>query len=303
MENNNENQQKSALVAIIGRPSCGKSTFLNTVCAAPVSIVSQSPQTTRNCVRGIVTRKGKGQLVFLDTPGLHESQKKLNLKLYDISTKSLKDAEIVLYIIDATRACRQEEKQIASLLQGYATKTVIAINKIDSPEAKAENALEFIKENFSLVPQNRIINISAKSAINTKKVLDVLFEIAPQGELLYPKECYTDQEVNFRIAEVIRQNAINNLEQELPHALYIDIADMEFKKNGKLLWVRAFLCVERESQKGIVIGQKASMIKKIRLQSLKQLATIFDYDIELDLQVKVDKNWRQKDAVLNHILK
>ena len=130
-----------------------------------------------------------------------------------------------------------------------------------------------------------------------------LYEIAPLGSLLYPEEYYTDQEVDFRIAEIIRGEAINRLKDEIPHCLYVSIADIEMKKNGKLLWVRAFLCVERESQKGIVIGKNASMIKEIRLASLKKFDEIFDYKIDLDLQVKVDKNWRQKDNVLKKLIK
>ena len=126
---------------------------------------------------------------------------------------------------------------------------------------------------------------------------------SPEGEALYPEEYYTDQEVDFRIAEVIREQAVNRLRDELPHAVYVEIADMESRKDGRELWVRAFLVVERESQKGMVIGKGASLIKSIRVESIKALRRIFDYRIDLDLQVKVNKNWRQKDTVLAKILK
>jgi GTPase len=302
-EKNAENTQlKTALVAIIGRPSAGKSTFLNTVCGEPVSIVSEIPQTTRDAIRGIVNTSF-GQLVFIDTPGYHNSEKKLNLKLRSVTENQIKDADAILYIVDSTRTPGEEEELTAGFIKSYANRTVIAINKIDSHSAQVIDAVDFIKKNLPAVPAERIINISAKTDENVNDVLKALYDLAPVGPQMYPEEYYTDQEVGFRIAEVIRGEAINRLEQEIPHCLYIDIADMEMKKEGKLLWVRAFLCVERESQKGIVIGKGASMIKTIRIESLKKLRKLFDYKIDLDLQVKVDKNWRQKDTVLTKLIK
>ena len=125
----------------------------------------------------------------------------------------------------------------------------------------------------------------------------------PEGDALYPEEFYTDQEVDFRIAEIVREQAIMRLRDELPHAIYVEISDMEWRRDGKELWVRAFLCVEKESQKGMVIGKGAEMIKTIRIESIKMLRKIFPYRVDLDLQVKVNKNWRQKDQVLRKLLK
>jgi GTPase len=302
-EKNAENTQlKTALVAIIGRPSSGKSTFLNTVCGEPVSIVSEIPQTTRDAIRGIVNTSF-GQLVFIDTPGYHNSEKKLNLKLRSVTESQIKDADAILYIVDSTRSPGDEERLTAQFIKQYANRTIVAINKIDSHSAQVSAAVDFINQNLPAVPAERIIRISAKTDENVTDVLKALYDLAPVGPQMYPEEYYTDQEVGFRIAEVIRGEAINRLEQEIPHCLYIDIADMEMKKEGKLLWVRAFLCVERESQKGIVIGKGASMIKTIRIESLKKLRKLFDYKIDLDLQVKVDKNWRQKDTVLTKLIK
>ncbi|HAH63739.1 MAG TPA: GTPase Era [Treponema sp.] len=297
-----EKELKTALVAIVGRPSSGKSTFLNTACGEPVSIVSEIPQTTRDAIRGIVNTSF-GQLVFIDTPGYHESDKKLNLKLRSVTEDQLKDTDAVLYIVDSTRLPGGEEQLTAELIKPYADRTVVAINKIDSHSAKVSSAVDFISGTLPEIPKERIIQVSAKNDENINEVLKALYELAPEGPRMYPEEYYTDQEVGFRIAEVVRGEAINRLEQEIPHCLYVDIADMEMKKEGKLLWVRAFLCVERESQKGIVIGKGASMIKTIRIESLKKLRRIFDYKIDLDLQVKVDKNWRQKDTVLTKLIK
>jgi GTPase len=293
---------KAALVAIVGRPSSGKSTFLNTACGEPVSIVSEIPQTTRDAIRGIVNTQF-GQLVFIDTPGYHDSDKKLNLKLRSVTENQLKDADALLYIVDSTRLPGDEEQLTAELVKPYSGRTVVAINKIDSYSTKVNSAADFIAKVLPEIPKERIIQVSAKTSENINDVLKALFDLAPVAPQMYPEEYYTDQEPGFRIAEVIRGEAINRLEQEIPHCLYVDIADMEMKNDGKLLWVRAFLCVERESQKGIVIGKSASMIKTIRIESLKKLRRIFDYKIDLDLQVKVDKNWRQKDTVLAKLIK
>ncbi len=296
-----ETGSKTALVTIIGRPSAGKSTFLNTAAGEPVSIVSPIPQTTRNAIRGIVNNS-KGQLVFVDTPGYHDSEKKMNLRMRNIVKDQLESSDLILYIIDATRSCGDEENLIVGLLKDHQNKVVVALNKCDQSRAIKVHVHNFVKRQLPEVPENRVVEMSALEGNGVNDVLDALFEMAKEEPHLYPDEYYTDQDVGFRIAEVIRGEAINRLEEEIPHAVYIQIADMEMRSPTKM-WCRAFLCVEKDSQKGIVIGKGASMIKAIRLASEEKLREIFDYKIELDLQVKVDKNWRQKDNTLDKLLK
>ena len=293
--------KKSGVVSIIGRPSAGKSTFLNTASGEKISIVSSIPQTTRNAIRGIVNIPD-GQLVFIDTPGLHKSEKKMNLKLSKIASDQIEDSDAILYIIDSTRECGDEEEMIAALARPYAEKLVIAVNKIDDVHSQREGVRDFVSKWFKDFPEKRIFEISAKGNQNVSDVLNALCELSPEGPLLYPEEYYTDQEVEFRISEIIREQAINRLEQEIPHALYVSIEDMRMAGENRLD-VRAVIYVERESQKGIVIGKGASMIKEIRKESMKVCRDIFPYWVSLDLQVKVDKNWRQKDKVLDKILK
>ena len=292
---------KTALVTIIGRPSAGKSTFLNTAAGEPVSIVSAMPQTTRNAIRGIVNTSF-GQLVFVDTPGYHDSEKKMNLRMRNIVAEQLDSSDLVLYIIDTTRSCAEEERMIAELLENHQDKLVIALNKVDAARPLLEHARKFIKIHLPAVPENRILEMSAKNDTGINEVLKALYDMAKVAPHLYSEEFYTDQEVDFRIAEVIREQAINRLDEEVPHAVYVQIADLEMRSPTKM-WCRAFLCVEKDSQKGIVIGKGAQMIKTIRLESIKALRNIFDYKIDLDLQVKVDKNWRQRDATLNKLLR
>lgn len=297
----NTEKQKSATVAIIGRPSAGKSTFLNTVCGGKVSIVSPVPQTTRNTVRGIVNAS-MGQLVFIDTPGYHESEKKMNKKLQDLAVNQLAEADLILYLLDSSRIPGSEEELIVSILLPYTEKLVCGINKTDIKGSFSGVCRVFLTENLKNLPDSRIFDISAKNDTNIDPLLIELFKMAPEGEALYPPEYFTDQEVSFRISEIIREKAINLTRDEIPHCLFVEIQDMEMKKNGKELWVRGFLCVERESQKGIVIGKGASVIKKIKEESLKELNSIFPYRVNLDLQVRVNKNWRQNDTILNKLI-
>ncbi|MCR4735529.1 MAG: GTPase Era [Treponema sp.] len=292
---------KTAVVAIIGRPSAGKSTFLNTACQEAVSIVSPIPQTTRNAIKGIVNTS-YGQLVFIDTPGYHDSEKKLNLMLRSVTRNQLDGIDCILYIIDATRIPGEEEIHTAELVKNAQEKTVIAINKLDLPSADPLKIRSFISEQLPQIPAERIFEMSAQKDNGINEVLKALYDISPVGEPMYDEELYTDQDLKFRVCEVIRGEAINRLADEIPHALYVDVADVEHRNEGKKLWIRAFLCVERESQKGIVIGKGAAKIKEIRLASIRKLSEIYIQKIDLDLQVKVDKNWRQKDHTLNKLI-
>jgi len=289
------------MVTIVGRPSAGKSTFLNTACQEQVSIVSPIPQTTRNAIKGIVNTS-YGQLIFIDTPGYHDSEKKLNLRLRNVTETQLDDIDCVLYVIDSTREPGEEEVHTAELLKKLQAKTVVAINKTDSNQSKPAPVRKFIAEQLPEIPADRIYEMSAEKDIGINEVLKALYAISPVGAPIYDEEVYTDQDLTFRICEVIRGEAINRLDQEIPHAVYVEVADVEHRNEGKKLWIRAFLCVERESQKGIVIGKGASMIKQIRMASIRKLSEIYIQKIDLDLQVKVDKNWRQRDYTLNRLV-
>lgn len=304
IEQQNSEVLKTGVVTIVGRPSSGKSTFLNTACQEDVSIVSPIPQTTRNAIKGIVNTSF-GQLIFIDTPGYHSSEKKINLRLKNVTESQLDGVDAFLYIIDSSRETGEEEVLTAGLLKDVQEKTVVAVNKVDLNKNSGtvpQKYLNFIEEYLPKVPKDRIFPISAKNDSGINEVLKSIYEIVPNGVPLYDEETYTDQDLSFRIKEVIRGEAMNRLQDEIPHALYVEVADVEHRNEGKKLWIRAFLCVERESQKGIVIGKGAAKIKEIRLESQKKLSEIYVQKIDLDLQVKVDKNWRQKDSTLNRLI-
>ncbi len=288
---------KSGIVCIAGRPSAGKSTFLNGICGETIAIVSELPQTTRNAVRGILTTEA-GQIVFIDTPGYHTSEKKINQKLKSITENALRDADAILYLIDATRPFGEEEEALCALLKDVQDKIVVGINKVDAAESRPGLTAASVMQELPVIPKERMFEISALEKKGLTPLEEALLDLLPESPLLYPEEFYTDQPVEFRITEVIREHAIKKLYDEIPHALYVKIEDMRMKKNGKELAVRAFLCVERESQKAMVIGKGAAVIKSIRLGAQASLKKIFPYRVALDLQVRVDKNWRQKDHVL-----
>lgn len=293
--------EKTALVAILGRPSAGKSTFINTACQEPVSIVSPVPQTTRNAIRGIVNTS-LGQLVFVDTPGYHDSEKKLNLRLKSVTEETLEGADCILYVIDTTREPGDEEKMNALLASKYIENLVVALNKIDAGDSKVKKSREFVRLYLPELPEERILEMSAKNDSGINEVLRALYSVSPVAPALYTEDVYTDQDIAFRISEIVRGEAINRLQQELPHCLYVSVADLEQRGNNGKIWVRAFICVERESQKGMVIGKGAAMIKQIRMASISKIHEVFPFKVDLDLQVKVDKNWRQHDNTITRLI-
>lgn len=299
-----EQKKHSGVVTIIGRPSAGKSSFLNAVCGGKVSIVSPIPQTTRKAVRGIITNDA-GQILFLDTPGLHESDKRFNEELRRITSTAVKESDAVLYIVDSTRTFGNEEEKIFQLIQkeNLSDRLVIAINKCDEKNSQSGIIFLTIEKFFpQLQTSTRVFEISAKQKKGLEALIEALMKLLPYGELMYPPDFYTDQDIAFRISEIIREKAIENTREEIPHALYVLIDTLQMKANGKELFVKAFICVERESQKGIVIGKNARVIRAIKEQSLKELQKIFSYHILLSLQVRVDKDWRKNSKVVDKLL-
>lgn len=295
---------KSGFAVVVGRPSSGKSTLVNALCGHKVSIVSAVPQTTRRSVRGIA-HSSAGQVVFLDTPGFHVSEKEFNRSLNDMVNAALKeDPDVVVYVLDLTRKPGTEEAACAQLLSSLGVKPIIVFNKCDliSPQ-EGEEAQENFKRFLS--PYWESFETATVSSIEKQgldQLTQLLFNHLEEGFPLYPEDCYTDQTPEFRIAEVIREKAMNRLSQELPHSLYVEVADLECPTPQEL-WIRAFICVERESQKGMVIGKEGVKLGAIRKAAKRELKNIFSQSIRLDLRVKVNQNWRKNRSQINSILK
>ena len=292
---------KSATVSVIGRPSSGKSTLVNTICEMKVSITSPTPQTTRNKIRGIYTDQ-RGQLVFTDTPGYHLSDKEINKRMQDVTVSALKDSDMILYVIDGKRKGGKEEEAISLMIEKAKVPTVVAINKTDIlSKEEMEESRNFVSSRLPSVP---ILFISAKNDEGVDEVLIELFKNAKEGELLYDENQYTDQDLEFRISEIIREKTISTLSDELPHVIFVDVSDLEWNEETRTVWIRAFINVERDGQKGFIVGKGGSGIKRIGTEARKEIKTIFPGStVRLDLQVKTAEKWRQNSIVLDRVFR
>jgi GTP-binding protein Era len=292
---------KSGFVAVLGRPSAGKSTLVNTFCGGKVSIVSPIPQTTRNRIRGIVTR-GSGQLVFLDTPGYHLSERRMNRKMQSVALETLEEADLVLYVVDSTRKPGEEEGAIAARIAASGIRTFVALNKIDC--TRKDTPLPELRELIlRTLPSAALLEVSALTGAGTEELLAALFAAAPVGEPFYDADYYTDQSPEFRVAEIVREKAIAATAQEIPHCLYVEIADLEMRSEPwEHLWARVFLVVERESQKGILVGRGGTRVKAIRVAAEQECSQIFPYPVRLDVRVKARPKWRTDESLLRRLV-
>lgn len=292
---------KCATVSVIGRPSVGKSTLINTICEMKVSITAPTPQTTRNAIRGIYTDQ-RGQLIFTDTPGYHLGGKTINKRMQDITVSALGESDMILYLVDASRALREEEEAIAEILSKVKVPIIAVLNKSDIlSEEQKKDAIFFINHNINAT---EILECSGLNDEGVDEVLIALFKLAKEGDLLYSENAYTDQPLEFRISEIIREKTINLLDDELPHVIYVEVADIEYNEEEKSVWVRAFIITERDGQKGIIVGKGGENIKKIRKESFKEIKKIFPGStLQLDLRVKAQAKWRTNQVVLDKIFK
>jgi GTP-binding protein Era len=257
------------------------------------------PQTTRNKVRGILN-DARGQIVFIDTPGFHISQKKLNRYMTGLVSSTLSEVDVVLYVVDGSRESGIEERAIQEAVRGAARPLVTCVNKHDAPGSGWAAALASVREAF---PGTVVREISAGTGEALEDLKDALFAAAPDGDQMYPEDYYTDQTPDFRIAEIVREKAIMLTREEVPHSLYVRMEDLEMQNDGATLWARGFICVERESQKGIVVGRGGEKIKSIVRDAERELCEIFPYEVKLDMRVKVDKDWRKRDPLLKKLIR
>lgn len=288
-------ETKSGIIAVLGRPSVGKSTLLNTLCGEFVSITAPLPQTTRNRIKGIFHTE-REEFIFLDTPGYCLSEKKMILKMKDLALSSLKEADVVLYIVDSTRKSGDEEEALREFVFSEKIPVLVGINKIDLPASRPEECRTSWGETAG---KENVFCLSAVTGEGVDAVRRRLTELIPSGPFLYEKGTYTDQNPEFRITEIIREQIINKTYEELPHACYVEIADVQ--REGRELRVRAFIRTESESQKRILIGEGARKIKWIRIGALKRINKILPYSVRLDLRVKVKSNWRKNPHIIKKL--
>jgi GTP-binding protein Era len=279
---------RAGFVAIIGRPNAGKSTLLNRFVGQKVAIVTSKPQTTRNRIQGIVTRP-QGQIVFVDTPGLHEASTALNRQMMREVAAALEGIDVLLMMVDASRTLPHADSLLLEKGARFNGKTILALNKIDLvPKPKLLPLLDAFAKAF---PFAALVPISAKKGDGCQRLLDEVLKELPEGEPFFPGDQITDQPERFLVGEIIREKAIDLTYHEVPHALAVVID--QFEESPKLLRIHATLHVERDSQKKILIGHKGEMLKKIGTAARKELETLLGSKIFLAMFVKVVADWRE----------
>jgi GTP-binding protein Era len=283
-----DKKTRAGFVAIIGRPNAGKSTLLNRFVGQKVAIVTSKPQTTRNRIQGIVTRP-QGQIVFVDTPGLHEASTALNRQMMREVAAALEGIDVLLMIVDASRTLPHADSLLLEKGARFSGKTILALNKIDLvPKPKLLPLLDAFAKAF---PFAALVPISARKGDGCQRLFDEVLKELPEGEPFFPEDQITDQPERFLVGEIIREKAIDLTYHEVPHALAVVID--QFEESPKLLRIHATLHVERDSQKKILIGHKGEMLKKIGTAARKELETLVGSKIFLAMFVKVVADWRE----------
>lgn len=288
---------KSGFVSIVGRPNVGKSTLMNMVIGQKVAIVSDKPQTTRNRIQGIYTNQA-GQIIFVDTPGIHKPKHLLGEYMVKVSTRTLDEVDLIYYMTDVTRPFGGGEKFIIDQLKEAAVPVFLLVNKIDL--AKPELIDEFIADFTSQMNFAEVIPVSAAIGTNIPSLIEKTLDYLPDGPLYYPEDDYTDQPISFITAELIREKVLDLTRDEVPHSIAVEIEEFKHKSEGKV-YVRAVIYTERDSQKGIIIGKEGSMLKTIGEEARKDIETMLDTSVYLDLWIKVKKNWRDSEKNLQQL--
>jgi GTP-binding protein Era len=288
---------KSGFVAIIGRPNVGKSTLMNQVIGQKIAIMSDKPQTTRNKIHGVYT-SNEEQIVFLDTPGIHKRQSKLGDYMNETALNTLGEVEAALFLIDASEGMGGGDRYIAEQLKSVRTPVILVMNKIDkiAPEA----LLPLIEEYRKLHDFAEIIPVSAMLGSNVSTLLEQIGKYLPEGPQYYPEDQVTDHPEQFVCAELIREKILQMTREEVPHSIAVTIEDMKVQDNG-VVYISAVIFVERDSQKGIIIGKQGALLKEVGKRARQDIQNLLGSRIFMDLWVKVKKDWRNQDRVLRDL--
>lgn len=295
MTNDNQKQLKSGFATLIGRPNVGKSTLMNALIGQKIAITSKKPQTTRNRIRTVYTCD-EGQIVFLDTPGIHKPKNKLGNYMVNAAERTLSEVDVILWLVEPTDYIGAGERHIIEQLKRTKTPVILVINKIDT--VKKELILTYIDAYRRELDFAEIVPVSALKKDGTDALIDCILKYLPYGEPFYDEETVTDQPMRQIVAELIREKALRCLEEEIPHGIAVTVEQMKFKK--KIVDIEATIVCERESHKGIVIGKQGAMLKKIGSLARKDIEELVESQVNLKLWVKVKKDWRDSDFLLRN---
>ena len=297
MANTDTKGYKSGFVTLIGRPNVGKSTLMNHLIGQKIAITSEKPQTTRNRIQTVYTDE-RGQIIFLDTPGIHKAKNKLGEYMVNVAENTLKEVDVILWLVEPTTFIGAGERHIAEQLSKIKTPVILVINKIDTVKSK-EEILTFIAAYKDILNFAEIIPVSALKEMNIEDVKSSIFKYLPAGPQFYDEDTVTDQPMRQIAAELIREKALRMLDDEIPHGIAVVIDQMKERPNG-IIDVDATIVCERDSHKGIIIGKGGSMLKRIGTAARMEIENLMDTKVNLKLWVKVRREWRDSDMYMKN---
>lgn len=289
---------KSGFVTIIGRPNVGKSTLMNHLIGQKIAITSNKPQTTRNRIQTVYTDMERGQIVFLDTPGIHQAKNKLGEYMVNVAEHTLSEVDVILWLVEPSTFIGAGEQHIIKQLKKTKTPVILIINKVDTVER--EKILEYIDAYRKVFDFAEIVPASALRAPNLDTVVDVIFKYLPYGPMFYDEETVTDQPERAIVAEIIREKALHALDDEIPHGIAVYIDRMKERRGQNIIDIDATIVCERDSHKGIIIGKGGSMLKKIGSNARYEMERLLDTQVNLKLWVKVRKDWRDSELMMKN---
>ena len=288
---------KSGFVALIGRPNVGKSTLMNQIIGQKIAITSKKPQTTRNKIQTVYTCD-KGQIVFLDTPGIHKAKNKLGEYMVQVAERTLKEVDAIMWLVEPDTFIGAGEQHIAEQLKNIDVPVILVINKTDT--VKQEEILKFIDAYRKIMDFDEIIPASALKGNNVDTVIEQIFKYLPEGPMYYDEDTVTDQPMRQIVAELIREKALHALDEEIPHGIAVTIERMKKRRHKDIYDIEATIVCERDSHKGIIIGKKGSMLKKIGTNARYEIEQQLDMKVNLQLWVKVRKDWRDSELLMKN---
>lgn len=288
---------KSGFVTLIGRPNVGKSTLMNQIIGQKIAITSNKPQTTRNRIQTVYT-DDNGQIIFLDTPGITKAKNKLQEYMVSAAENTLKEVDVILWLVEPSTFIGAGERHIAEVLKKVKTPVILVINKIDTVEK--QDILTFIDKYKDIHDFVEIVPVSALRGENKSALIEQIFKYLPYGPQFYDEDTITDQPERQIVAELIREKGLRLLSDEIPHGIAVSIESMKEKQGGKIMEIQATIVCERDSHKGIIIGKQGAMLKKIGTDARREIEHLLDCKVNLQLWVKVNKNWRDSDFLLKN---
>ena len=291
-----QEQMRTGFATLIGRPNVGKSTLMNRIIGQKIAITSNKPQTTRNRIQTVYT-DDRGQIVFLDTPGIHKAKNKLGDYMVNVAERTLKEVDVILFLVEPSTFIGAGEKHIIEQLKKVNTPVILLINKIDTVQQK-EEILLYIDAYRKEMDFAQIIPVSARTGDGAEEVVKAIFEYLPYGPMFYDEDTVTDQPERQIVAELIREQALRQLEDEIPHGVAVSIDQMKRRKN--IVDIDATIICERDSHKGIIIGKGGSMLKRIGSNARRGIEDLLECQVNLKLWVKVKKDWRDSDFLLKN---